>query len=326
MSNDFQPIYSNPRDGELITLCKILESVSSSSTASEVVSGSIATGSGTLTIDTRAFGTLAFSTTAATSGTVAISASIDGVNFFSTTFVGLAAGNIFSSFNVATTHIGQIDTVALTAVKFTASSLVGSIVISTVGSAAVSNIMLDNPIPAGTNTIGAVTSNNALIERTASFTRPANTTAYASGDLVANNATAGSVAPLTFTTVSRNAGDAVRIERARINTSNALLTNASFRLHLFEGTPVPTVGDNGVFNASGVLATSGIDGYVGSFAITLSNSGTTGSTGRGIPDVGNAIIATPTSGTSIFGLLEVTAAYVPVSGATFTVSIEGYRP
>jgi hypothetical protein len=181
-------------------------------------------------------------------------------------------------------------------------------------------------IPTGSNVIGAVTSNNALIERTASFTRPLNTTAYAAGDLVANNATAGSVVPLTFTTVSRNAGDAVRIERARINTSNALLTNASFRLHLFEGTPVPTVGDNGVFNASGVLATSGIDGYVGSFAITLSNSGTTGSTGRGIPDVGNAIIATPTSGTSIYGLLEVTAAYVPVSGATFTVSIEGYRP
>jgi hypothetical protein len=181
-------------------------------------------------------------------------------------------------------------------------------------------------IPTGSNVIGAVTSNNALIERTASFARPANTTAYAAGDLVANNATAGSVVPLTFTTVSRNAGDAVRIERARINTSNALLTNASFRLHLFEGTPVPTVGDNAVFNSSGVLATSGIDGYVGSFEITLSNSGSTGSVGIGIPNVGNAIIATPTSGTSIFGLLEVTAAYVPVSGATFTVSIEGYRP
>jgi len=33
----------------------------------------------------------------------------------------------------------------------------------------------------------------------ASFTRPANTTAYADGDLVANSATAASVVPLTFT-------------------------------------------------------------------------------------------------------------------------------
>jgi hypothetical protein len=95
---------------------------------------------------------------------------------------------------------------------------------------------------------------------------------------------------------------------------------------LFETTPVPTVGDNGVFNTAGVLATSGIDGYLGNFSITLSNSGTTGSSGRGVPDVGSAIIATPATGTSIFGLLEVTAAYVPVSGATFTVSLEGYRP
>lgn len=170
MSNNFQPIYSNPRDGELITLCKILESVSSSSTASEVVSGSIDTGSGTLTIDTRAFGTLAFSSTAATSGTVALSASVDGVNFFSTTFVGLSAGNIFSSFNAATTHVGQIDTVALTAVRFTASSLVGSIVISTVGSAAVSNIMLDNPIPAGTNVIGGVNLPTSATSSITSFT------------------------------------------------------------------------------------------------------------------------------------------------------------
>jgi hypothetical protein len=181
-------------------------------------------------------------------------------------------------------------------------------------------------LAAGTNNIGAVTSNNSLIERVASFIRPADTTTYASGDLVANNTTAGSVVPLTFTTVTRSAGDSVRIERARINTSNALLTNASFRLHLFETTPVPTVGDNGVFNTAGVLATSGIDGYLGNFSITLSNSGTTGSSGRGVPDVGSAIIATPATGTSIFGLLEVTAAYVPVSAATFTVSLEAFRP
>jgi hypothetical protein len=194
----------------------------------------------------------------------------------------------------------------------------------------INGLLLSGNVPvslaAGTNNIGAVTSNNALIERVASFIRPADTTTYASGDLVANNTTAGSVVPLTFTTVTRSAGDSVRIERARINTSNALLTNASFRLHLFETTPVPTVGDNGVFNNAGVLATTGIDGYLGNFSITLSNSGTTGSSGRGVPDVGSAIIATPATGTSIFGLLEVTAAYVPVSAATFTVSLEGFRP
>jgi hypothetical protein len=33
----------------------------------------------------------------------------------------------------------------------------------------------------------------------------------------------------------------------------------------------------------------------------------------------------PASGTTIFALVEVTAAYTPVSGETFTVILEGYR-
>src|SRR4051812_4733252 len=58
------------------------------------------------------------------------------------------------------------------------------------------------------------------------FTRPANTTAYAIGDLVADNATAGSVAGMLFPNAVRNAGEAIRIERLRLRKSTALLTNA----------------------------------------------------------------------------------------------------
>jgi hypothetical protein len=170
MSNNFQPVYSNPADGELITQCKILEAVSASSGSSAVSSGSISTGFGTLTVGTKDFGTLAFSTTAATSGTITISGSVDGVNFFNTSYVALASGNTSASFNAATATVGQIDTVALTAVRFTASSLVGNIVINTVGSAAVSNIMLDNPIPAGTNVIGGVTLAKAATATRSEFT------------------------------------------------------------------------------------------------------------------------------------------------------------
>ena len=44
-------------------------------------------------------------------------------------------------------------------------------------------------------------STSGLIKKvTDSFTRPANTTQYTAADLVANNATAGSVVPLTFNT------------------------------------------------------------------------------------------------------------------------------
>jgi hypothetical protein len=39
-----------------------------------------------------------------------------------------------------------------------------------------------------------------------SFTRPADATAYASGDIVANSVTAGSVVPLNFPNVSNGIG------------------------------------------------------------------------------------------------------------------------
>jgi len=288
-------------------------------------SGSVTT-STPLVITTTSFGTLAFQSDAVATGTVTIEASVDGTNYTATTYAALTTGNTSSSFNAATATIGQIDTSGFKNIRFRSNTIVGTVGITYNLSKNVSNVMLDNPLPAGSNVIGAVTSNNSEIKVQSSFTRPANTTAYVSGYLVANSTTAGSVVALSFASVSRNAGDCVRIERARINTSNALLTNASFRLHLFEGTPVPTVGDGAAFNASGVLSTSGVAGYLGSISITLSNSGSDGSSGRGVPDVGSAITASPTSGTTIYGLLEATAAYVPTSGAVFTVSLEGYRP
>lgn len=175
-----------------------------------------------------------------------------------------------------------------------------------------------------TSTIPVI-SNNSEIVSSASFTRPANTTAYAAGALVANSTTAGSVIPLAFLNVVRTAGDCVRIERARITKNGTSLTNASFKLHLFETLPVATVGDGGAFNASGVLATSGVLNYPGSFSTTLNISGTDGATGNAVPLTGNAITVSPTLGTTLYGLLEVTAAYTPVSGEVFTVVLEGFR-
>lgn len=170
-----------------------------------------------------------------------------------------------------------------------------------------------------------VISNNSEVRISANFTRPADTTAYAAGDLVANSTTAGSVVPLTFTNAIRTAGDCVRIERVRIEKTSTSLTNASFRLHLFEASPTPTVGDNGAFNASGVLATNNVLNYVGAFNVTMTNSGSDGAAGFGVPITGAAITISPTSGTSVYGFIEVTAAYTPTSGETFYAVIEGYR-
>lgn len=170
-----------------------------------------------------------------------------------------------------------------------------------------------------------VVSNNSEVRISANFTRPADTTAYTAGDLVANSTSSGSVVPLSFANAVRTAGDCVRIERVRIEKSTTSLTNASFRFHLFEASPTVTIGDNTAFNSSGALSCNNVLNYVGSFSATLTNSGSDGAIGFALPTTGSGVTASPTSGTSLFGLLEATAAYTPGNAEVFYVVLEGYR-
>src|SRR5690349_6681850 len=75
------------------------------------------------------------------------------------------------------------------------------------------------------------------------FTRPSDTTAYASGDLVANSTTAGSVTPISLTAKSGTAGYRA-IKRVRLKKSGTSVTNASFRAHFYTASPVASNGDN----------------------------------------------------------------------------------
>jgi hypothetical protein len=108
------------------------------------------------TIDTA---TLGFSTTTtATGGTISIYGSVDGVNYLPTSYAALSSGNSSGTFNAATQTIGQINCVGLVAIAFKANAVTGgSVVVTTIGTNAVSNVMLDNPLPSGTNVIGGVT-------------------------------------------------------------------------------------------------------------------------------------------------------------------------
>jgi hypothetical protein len=153
----YTPVFASPSDSSSITLCKILDVLASNSGSEQApVVGSISTGSGTLVVNTADISTLAFSTTAASSGTIGISASVDGTNYIATSYTALASGGTSANFNASTATIGQINTVGLSYVKFTATSLVGSTTITTVGANGVSNVMLDNPLPTGSNVIGVV--------------------------------------------------------------------------------------------------------------------------------------------------------------------------
>lgn len=166
--------------------------------------------------------------------------------------------------------------------------------------------------PAGENHIGQVGGHTARIAAS-SFNRPADTTAYASGDLVANSTTAGSVTVLRFA-VGREGGPNTGIlRRAQISKSNASLTNASFRLHLYSASPTPANGDNGAWS------TSGAANYLGAFDITVDKAFTDGAVGIGVPLAGAEI---GFASATVYGLLEARAAYTPASGEAFVVTLE----
>jgi hypothetical protein len=117
----------------------------------------------------------------------------------------------------------------------------------------------------------------------------------------------------------------VRFERARLISSNPAARNVPFRLHFFREPPVVTVGDNGAFNAAGALAVASIAGRIGGMAVTPNFAGANGAVGIGTPDTLPSISTVPLVDRRIYVLIEVLAAYAPLSGETFTVVIEGVR-
>lgn len=149
----------------------------------------------------------------------------------------------------------------------------------------------------------------------ANFTRPADTTAYAAGDLIANSTTAGSVVPMSF-----NVGCSEGLVRAAYFKSNTttLPSTTAMRLHLWSQAPTTSGGDNAaVFASTAGLATStGYLGYIDMSADVWFSDATMGS-GVPYPDVHFDL----GTGTTLYGLLEATSAITPASEAVITASL-----
>lgn len=155
------------------------------------------------------------------------------------------------------------------------------------------------------------------IERTANFTRPADTTQYAAGDLVANNATAGSVAQLSW---NFNTSAGLWLREVRLYLSKVDATAAAFRLWLHTDSAVTfTNGDNGALSiASSSLAITDI-------AIPLEFPSTEA---KALTGAGTIIVATFDPGlvalpNTAYGFLEARDTYTPASSEVFTIVIRG---
>ena len=148
-------------------------------------------------------------------------------------------------------------------------------------------------------------------EVTDSFSRPADTTAYTSQDLVANSTTAGSVLPLQFG-IQVADGRGVKIVAARIQKSGTGVTNATFTLYLYRSFPVVVNGDNGAFSTDtasfiGTIAFSTMSAFTDDALQTV--------------DLGDddAVRVYLRATDTIYGLLKAEAAYTPASAETFYV-------
>lgn len=156
---------------------------------------------------------------------------------------------------------------------------------------------------------------NYIAAPTGNFTRPADTTAYASGDLVANSTTAGSVTPVTLA-AARISGGTGSIRKVEIRKSGTSITNAIFRVHLYLTSPTVTNGDNGAWLSNNVA------NYLGAFDVVMDRAFSDGAAGTGVPLAGGEINFVASGSANVFALVEARAAYTPASAEVFTLRLE----
>ena len=100
-------------------------------------------------------GTVTFQVTGTWAGSIIVEYSPDGTNWYPTTYVSISTGNTATTFSANTG--GQINTVGFDYVRLRSNTITsGTANVTWYGSRQVSNVMLDNPLPAGSNTIGKV--------------------------------------------------------------------------------------------------------------------------------------------------------------------------
>jgi hypothetical protein len=159
------------------------------------------------------------------------------------------------------------------------------------------------------------------VDASSTITRPADTTAYASGDLIANSTSAGSVNALEFAGCARVKGGSGWVTGARVQKSTNTVTSVAMRLHLFTTVPTFTsAGDNSAIS-SVVVATD--KNYIGFIDLPTFTGFSAVAWGTGGPGDGRSVLSfeAAAAGTSLYGVLEARGAFTPGSAEVFTVAI-----
>lgn len=208
-----------------------------------------------------------------------------------------------------TTAIGLVQTApwSIDGFQSVAFAQNATLVIPLTGGPPATAVSSTNPLPVAVISGGG--GGAAIATPSNSFVRPANASAYASGTLVANSTTAGSVVDLSWSAPTST----FRIVRARLSLSSKSVTNTNFRIHFFNSSTGVALGDGTTFVPS-VLANE-----VCEMDVTVALAGSDVSQGYGASNQGIACYVALASGTAFYGLIEARAAYTPASGETITV-------
>jgi hypothetical protein len=152
----------------------------------------------------------------------------------------------------------------------------------------------------------------------ASFTRPADTTAYAANDLVANSTTAGSVVPIKLP--MGKGGFAIHMIQLT-KTDETDVANADFDVNFYAtvNAPVSAAGDNAAWS----IASVPVSGYLGEWDLPTMTAASdeaqtilrTGDTGMLSPIVGY------NPGSYLYAFLQADGAYSPASAEVFTLTV-----
>lgn len=142
------------------------------------------------------------------------------------------------------------------------------------------------------------------------ITRPANTTAYAIGDVVNGN---GATTPIALSV----GGGGGEITQVRLEKSTETLTLATFRVHFFSSS-FTIAADNAQF-ATGHANRASYLGYVD--LPIMVNDGT----GSNFAFTKDDDVRIPFGGETVYAVIVALAAYVPASAEVFNLGI-GIRP
>ena len=151
----------------------------------------------------------------------------------------------------------------------------------------------------------------------ASFTRPADTNAYAGGDCICNSTSAPATLAFNIAELPRSKG---YITNAKIIKSSALTANALFRLYLYNK-QIAAVNDNAQYP---LLFAQGEE-LIGFIDFEMTTEGTGSDCALDVLTNINMRFENNNAANVIYGALVAKAAYVPASGEQFIIQLTAER-